>query len=143
MKKFAVLCAVLTLVSTAAFAEIVWTGSGRLVFVPFGLRAENSDVANNKAPLATYFGAENPWSGDGPRLGLGVSGKREQGNMGFTINLDLETGTPAIDDNSANVWLKPYAGGGHSRPSRELSASSMLTNFVSSIPVPAHPSIIM
>jgi hypothetical protein len=103
--------AVWLLFSTAAFAEITWGGTGRLVFVPFGIRGENSDT---DVPAATYFGAENPWSGNGPRIGLNLTGKRDEGNMGFNLAFAVEHRSgefvPAIDDNSANVWVKPFGG---------------------------------
>jgi hypothetical protein len=105
MKKFLILSLVLGLLGTEAFAEIVWSGTGRLVLVPFAYRGENSD---KDVPAATYFGSENPWGGDGPRIGLGVTGKREQENMGFQIALDLESGAPVVDDNTAAVWIKPF-----------------------------------
>jgi hypothetical protein len=72
---------------------------------------ENSDV---DAPTATYFGVENPWSGNGPRIGLNLTGKREEGNMGFNLAFAVEhangTFVPDIDDNAANLWLKPFGG---------------------------------
>ncbi|MDR1302034.1 MAG: hypothetical protein LBK43_06145 [Treponema sp.] len=111
MKRIVLVSAVLLLLGTAAFAEITWGGSGRLVLVPFGIRGENSD---KDVPAATYFGAENPWSGNGPRIGLSLTGKREQGNMGFNLAFAVEHQSgefvPAIDDGAANIWLKPFGG---------------------------------
>jgi hypothetical protein len=111
MKRITVVSAVLLLISTAAFAEITWGGSGRLVLVPFGIRGENPDT---NAPTATYFGAENPWSGNGPRIGLSLTGKRDEGNMGFNLTFAVEHNAgefvPAVDDSAANVWLKPFGG---------------------------------
>jgi hypothetical protein len=115
MKKIALVSAVLLLIGTAAFAEIIWGGSGRLVLVPFGYRGENTDT---KAPAATYFGAENPWSGNGPRIGLSLTGKRDEGNMGFNLSFAVEHANgvfiPEIDDAAANIWLKPFSGAAES-----------------------------
>jgi hypothetical protein len=111
MKKIALVSAVLLLIGTAAFAEITWGGGGRTVLVPFGYRGENSDT---DAPTATYFGAESPYSGDGPRISLSLTGKRDEGNMGFNFGFFIEhadgTFFPQIDDKGANVWLKPFGG---------------------------------
>jgi hypothetical protein len=111
MKRIMLVSAVLLLVGTAGFAEIIWGGGGRLVLVPFGIRGENPDT---DAPTATYFGAENPWSGNGPRIGLNLIGKTEAGNMGFNLSFAVEHSAgefvPAIDDNAANIWLKPFGG---------------------------------
>ncbi|MDR2097800.1 MAG: hypothetical protein LBP37_04695 [Spirochaetaceae bacterium] len=111
MKRIILVSAALLLVSTAGFAEITWSGSGRLVFVPFGIRGKNTGTG---APTATYFGAENPWNGNGPRIGLSLTGKTEAENMGFNLGFAVEHANgefvPAVDDGAANIWLKPFGG---------------------------------
>ena len=103
---------VLAAVSSGLFAELTWSGGGRTVLVPFGVKFANSDIDDQNA--FTYFGAENPWSNDGVRLGLTVAGSRPEGNMGFKVSFNVEHGTdtafPTVDDNAANLWIKPFGG---------------------------------
>jgi hypothetical protein len=111
MKKLVVLCAVLAAVCSGAFAEISWGGGGRAIFIPFGVQFANPDKDDT---VRTYFGAENPWSGNGVRIGLYATGSRAEGNMGFNLSFYVEKPNgdafPAIDDSSANVWIKPFGG---------------------------------
>jgi hypothetical protein len=113
MKKLLLVLVGLAIAGSTAFADITWSGGGRLVLVPFGIRLANDDLPDGQPgkEVATYFGSENPWSDEGVRLGLTVVGSRPEGNMGFKIAFDVEgTQIPHIDDNTANLWLKPFGG---------------------------------
>ncbi|MDR2521611.1 MAG: hypothetical protein LBC72_03530 [Spirochaetaceae bacterium] len=112
MKKM--VCGMLALVCAGGslFAEVVLSGSGRILWAPFGAQLPNDDSAKwgdgKDYPVRTYFGAENPWWNDGPRIGLNLNGQREEGNMGFKLGFRVENGAPVIDDCIANVWLRPF-----------------------------------
>ncbi|MDR2484319.1 MAG: hypothetical protein LBD55_02865 [Treponema sp.] len=112
MKKLLAVFVVLAAVCSGAFAEITWGGGGRAVLRPIGNRFYQPDIEDQNA--CTYFGSENPWSGNGVRLGLSVTGSRPEGNMGFKISFNVEHGVnegfPGVDDNAANLWIKPFGG---------------------------------
>jgi hypothetical protein len=116
MKKLLTALVIFAVAGSAAFAEITWSGSGRLVLTAVGLRFANSDI-NEDDPggsIQSYFGADNPYGSDGPGVALSVTGSRAEGNMGFkaSIATALGTSTPTLrlDDCSANLWFKPFGG---------------------------------
>jgi hypothetical protein len=107
------ICGMLALVLAGGslFAEVVLSGSGRILWAPFGAQVPNGDSAKldgQDYPVRTYFGVENPWWNDGPRIGLSLNGQRKEGNMGFKLGFRLENGAPVIDDNIANLWIRPF-----------------------------------
>ncbi|MDR0568932.1 MAG: hypothetical protein LBG87_06980 [Spirochaetaceae bacterium] len=115
MRKLLTALVIFAVAGSAAFAEITFSGGGRLIFVPFGVRFPNSDIEDGEGSEAqTYFGVDNPWGGDGPRLGLSVKGLHAEGKMGYNIGLNLEVlklgNANMIDDSQANLFLKPFGG---------------------------------
>ncbi|MDR0562824.1 MAG: hypothetical protein LBG73_09080 [Spirochaetaceae bacterium] len=116
MKKLLTALVIFAVAGSAAFAEITFSGGGRLIFIPFGVRFPNSDIEDGKegSEAQTYFGVDNPWGSDGPRLQLSVKGLHAEGKMGYNIGLNLEKlklgSADIIDDAQANLFLKPFGG---------------------------------